>query len=103
MPAWQLSGLLRRREISPVELLDHLLGRIDELEPSLHAFITVAAESARREAQQAEAALSNGEPVGPLCGIPIALKDELWTKGLRSTGGSLIYGDFVPTREGVAM
>ena len=98
-PAWELRERLLGREISPVELVESCLARIDALEPILHAFITVAPERALADARAAEAAIRQGV-AGPLCGLPVALKDELWTEGIRSTAGSLLYEDFVPDRDG---
>src|SRR5690242_8771565 len=94
--AWELAAQVRTRKISPVELVDHFLGRIDRLNPRLKAFITVAADHARAAARQAEADIAQGRDVPPLCGIPVAVKDTLFTKGIRTTGGSLIYKEFVP-------
>jgi aspartyl-tRNA(Asn)/glutamyl-tRNA(Gln) amidotransferase subunit A len=87
---------LRRREISPVELVDACLERIENLDPSINAFITLSAESARRRARAAERELRRGGARSPLYGIPICLKDNFWTKGVRTTAGSKILGDFVP-------
>jgi aspartyl-tRNA(Asn)/glutamyl-tRNA(Gln) amidotransferase subunit A len=92
----QAARLLRRREISPVELVDACLERIENLDPSINAFITLTAESSRRRARLAERELRRGGARSPLYGIPICLKDNFWTKGVRTTAGSKILGDFVP-------
>jgi aspartyl-tRNA(Asn)/glutamyl-tRNA(Gln) amidotransferase subunit A len=92
----QAARLLRRREISPVELVDACLERIQSLDASINAFITVTAESARRRARVAERELRRGGARSPLHGIPICLKDNFWTKGVRTTAGSKILADFVP-------
>jgi aspartyl-tRNA(Asn)/glutamyl-tRNA(Gln) amidotransferase subunit A len=92
----QAARLLRRREISPVELVDACLERIESLDASINAFITLTAESARRRARAAERELRRSAPRSPLHGIPICLKDNFWTKGVRTTAGSKILGDFVP-------
>jgi aspartyl-tRNA(Asn)/glutamyl-tRNA(Gln) amidotransferase subunit A len=95
----QAGRLLRKREISPVELVDAALERIERLNPKLNAFLTIVAESARREARMAERAIRRGNLRGPLHGIPISLKDNYWTRGIRSTAGSKILADFVPDED----
>jgi aspartyl-tRNA(Asn)/glutamyl-tRNA(Gln) amidotransferase subunit A len=92
-----LAPLLRRRKISPVELADFALDRIDRSRGTLNAFITVTAELALEQAKRAERQMAKGEYLGPLHGIPISLKDLFYTKGIRTTAGSRILADFVPT------
>ena len=101
-PGWRLRELMLRRELSPVEVVGHFLERIERLDPTLNSFITVAPEDALRQARAAEATLSGGgaQP-GPLFGLPISLKDNYWTKGLRTTAGSLVYKDHVPSEDSV--
>ncbi len=91
--------LLRRKEISPLELTDAALARIERGNPELNAFITILAQRARREARAAEREIGRGRWRGPLHGIPISLKDNFWTRGIRTTGGSKILKDFVPSRD----
>ncbi len=91
--------MLRRRKISPVELLDAVLERIERLNPELNAFITVAAEQARADACRAEREIARGKHRGPLHGIPLPLKDNIETQGIRTTAGSKILANFVPTRD----
>ncbi|HEY1865589.1 MAG TPA: amidase, partial [Candidatus Acidoferrales bacterium] len=99
----QLSPLLARKKISPVELVELFLHRIEVLNPRLNAFLTVTTELALEQARAAERELMRGHCRGPLHGIPIALKDNIWTRGVRTTAGSLILRDFVPTADaGVA-
>ena len=98
-PAWDLARQIRAKELSPVELIDHFLERIDQLNPKLKTFITVAGEQARAAARRAEAAVVRGEELPPLHGVPIAVKDSLSTKGIRTTGGSLVHRDFVPDHD----
>jgi aspartyl-tRNA(Asn)/glutamyl-tRNA(Gln) amidotransferase subunit A len=90
---------VRRREISPVELLRECLKRIDRLNPTLNAFITVTAESALAEAQEAEREIQVGNWRGPLHGIPIGLKDIIDTAGVKTTAASAVFRDRVPTED----
>lgn len=92
----QAGRLIRSRKISPVELLEAVLARIERLDPKINAFITMLADEARRGARQAEREILRGRYRGPLHGVPIALKDNFWTRGIRTTAGSKILRDFVP-------
>jgi len=98
--ATELRDLVHTGQLSPVEVIELCLRRIEVLEPTLHSFITVAADQAMDQARHAERAIMRQTPLPPLLGVPVALKDELWTEGIRSTGGSLVFKDFRPTREG---
>src|ERR1700722_391736 len=95
----QAARLLRRKEISPVELTEMCLTRIERLNPDLNAFITVVASSARRQAREAEGEFRRNRTRGPLFGIPFSLKDNFWTRGIRTTAGSRILRDLVPRRD----
>lgn len=90
------AGQLRRRPLSAVELTQEALARIEAMNPRLNAFITVTAERALRDAKTAEREMRQGRYRGPLHGIPISLKDNIWTRGVRTTAGSKILEDFVP-------
>jgi len=92
----QVAKLLRKKELSPLDLVDTLLARIERWNPALNAFITVLAEPARRQARAATREIQRGRWRGPLHGIPISLKDNIWTRGIRTTAGSKILADFVP-------
>jgi len=94
-----LSVKLRAREISPVELTEAYLGRIEQTDRSLRAYITVTDSIARKAAKKAEAEIAAGKWRGPFHGVPIALKDLVYTKGIRTTGGSKILADFIPDRD----
>jgi aspartyl-tRNA(Asn)/glutamyl-tRNA(Gln) amidotransferase subunit A len=93
------SALVRRKAVSPVELTLACLARIERLNPSLNAFITVTAEQALREAHDAEAEIQKGKWRGPLHGVPIALKDLFDTAGVRTTAGSGVFKDRVPEQD----
>lgn len=94
-----LSTLLAKKKISPVELTQFFLTRIERLNPKLNAFITVSSEIALAEARAAERELARRQRRGPLHGIPVALKDNISTRHLRTTVGSLILRDFMPTED----
>lgn len=101
MPAGRLRDLMARREVSPVEVVRHVLDRIDRLDPHLHAFLTVAHERALETARERERDLAEFREPGPLFGIPVSIKDLYMTAGIRTTSGSLIYKDHVPTADSV--
>jgi len=95
----ETAHLLREKKVTPVELTNECLRRIERLNPKLNAFITVTAESALAEARKAEEEIRRDHWKGPLHGIPIALKDLIDTAGLRTTGGSELFKDRVPGRD----
>ncbi|MFD0440281.1 amidase [Streptomyces chartreusis] len=84
MPAWRIRDGIRKGEFSPVEVVDHFLGRIAELEPRLHAFDVVDVEGAREQAVAAEKAIRDGAELGPLHGVPIAVMDGMMVRGFRN-------------------
>lgn len=92
--------LIESRELSPVELTDACLERIDKLEGKLNAFITVMADEARRDAAIAAEEIAGGSYRGPMHGIPVGLKDLLAVAGVRMTAGSKILGDHVAAEDG---
>jgi amidase len=91
LPARVLARRLRRRELSAVEALDAHLERIDKHNPTLNAVVSLDAERARQRAVAADAALARGEPVGPLHGVPMTLKDGHDVAGLRTTVGTALF------------
>ena len=99
LPASQLSQLIHDRTVSPVEAVEAYLDRIDELNPRLHAYLTVCRDEATAAARDAEIALTRGESRGPLHGVPFAVKDQLNTAGIRTTSGTPIFNDFVPDED----
>jgi aspartyl-tRNA(Asn)/glutamyl-tRNA(Gln) amidotransferase subunit A len=93
--------LIRRKELSPVELTEAVLSRIEALNPRLNAFCLIAHDVARRHAREAEIAVLKGEPLGPLHGVPFSVKDVLFTRGMRTTGGSRLYAALIPEVDAV--
>jgi Asp-tRNA(Asn)/Glu-tRNA(Gln) amidotransferase A subunit family amidase len=86
LPAWQIRELIAKGEVSPVEVLDHFLGRIEQHDVVLKAFKYIDREGARGEATRAERAVVNGDHLGPLHGIPISVKEHIAVEGMPTTG-----------------
>jgi len=99
LSATDLSELIKDREVSPVEVVEAYLERIDRLNDKLNAYITVCWEEAIEAAREAEKAIALGNYLGPMHGIPVAVKDQAHTKGIRTTFGSPIFADFVPDED----
>ena len=99
----EAAELLRQKKISPVDLATACLDRIERLNPVLNAFITVTHESAMAQARVAEDEIQRGQWRGPLHGIPIGLKDLIDTAGVRTTCGSALFADRVPTEDAVVV
>jgi aspartyl-tRNA(Asn)/glutamyl-tRNA(Gln) amidotransferase subunit A len=101
MSALQMAEAIKDKKLSPVEILEAVLNRIEKLNPKINAYCTVVAESARQQAKHAEATVMKGDSLGPLHGIPVSIKDLIYTKGIRTTGGSVIYENFVPEEDAI--
>jgi len=99
LPATELAALLRRREVSAREVVQAHLDQIERVNPQVNAVVTLVAERALHEARAADERLAAGEPVGPLHGLPMAIKDTHETAGIRTTHGSPILADHVPERD----
>ena len=95
----EAADLLRRKQTSPVELTSRCLSRIEQLNPTINAFITVMYESALAQAREAEGEIHAGNWRGPLHGIPIGLKDLFDTAGVKTTCASALFVDRVPTED----
>ena len=95
----QLAKSIENKEVSPVEATEAYLDRIDGLDFKFNAFLTVSRKEAMQAAREAERAIVQGNYLGPMHGIPVAVKDQFWTKGIRSTGGSRILADFFPDED----
>ena len=99
-PALELARLYREKTVSPVEVTEAVLARIERLNPKLNAYLTVTADHARELARAAEARLVRGQPLGRLDGIPYSIKDLEPTAGIRTTFGSKFFEQNVPTEDG---
>jgi aspartyl-tRNA(Asn)/glutamyl-tRNA(Gln) amidotransferase subunit A len=93
------AALVRDRRVSPAELTEACLARIEAVEPRLNAFVTVTADLARSQAREAGDEIAAGRYRGPLHGIPVAVKDLFATKRIRTTAGSRILADWIPTED----
>src|SRR2546425_7441977 len=95
----EAAAQLERRRLSPVELTEAMLQRIGNVDKQIRAYITVCDEQAREVAGATERMIRAGYYLGPLHGIPVALKDNIYTRGVRTTAGSKILADFIPTED----
>ena len=101
MSADDLATAIKTKKLSPVEIVKHLLERMADINPKINAYVTITEDSAIAEAKEAEDAVMQGRQVGPLHGVPVALKDTNFTKGVRTTMGSRLMEDFVPEEDSV--
>src|SRR5512137_2685751 len=98
MPASELAPAIKRRKISPVEVMKAVLARIERLNPRLNAFVTLTADQAMKAARAAERAVSKkAARLGALHGVPFSTKDLVITRGIRTTFGTRLFADNVPT------
>lgn len=97
LTAVQLSGKIKAGEVTAAEAVQAALARIGEMEPAVHAYVTIDGERALARAEQVQRYIGDGTLTGPLAGVPVAVKDNLCTKGLRTTCGSRMLENFVPT------
>ena len=95
----QVAPLIAKRRLSPRELLESLFCHIERHNSKINAFLTVDLEGSRAAAVRAESEILHGRYRGPLHGIPVAIKDNIWTAGLRTTAGSKILAAFVPVED----
>src|SRR5689334_10575008 len=103
LDAETLVRLVKAREVSPVETTEAAIAAMERLDPLLHAFCVPAVDQARATARDLEGRLTRGEDIGILGGIPVGIKDLILTRGLRTTSGSHLYSDFVPSEDDVAV
>ena len=99
LSASALSRLIEKKEVSPVEATEAYLDRIDDQDFKFNAYLTVTRDLALQAAREAEQAIAKGGYLGPMHGIPVAVKDQLKSKGIRTTGGSRLLADFIPDED----
>ncbi|MDD5287943.1 MAG: amidase [Dehalococcoidales bacterium] len=103
MSATEMRKAIGVKKLSPVEIMDVVLARIEAINPKINAYCTVVAESARKEAKKAEKKVMKKEPLGKLHGVPVSIKDLVFTKGIKTTGGSKMYENFVPEQDAIVV
>ena len=103
MSALEMAEAIKTKGLSPVEIMDAVLERIERLNPKVNAYCTLVAEGAGRQAKEAEAMVMRGEKLGPLHGVPVSIKDLISTDGIRTTFGSKIYENFVPQQDAIVV
>jgi amidase len=99
LPATEMVSAVKTKKISPVEIVDAILARIEKINPKVHAYCTVVPEMAREAAKKAESAVMRKGKLGPLHGVPVSIKDLTPTAGIRTTWGSKIFEHFVPEED----
>ena len=102
-PAVELASRIRNGTLSPVTVVDAFLDRIERVNPEINAYVTVLDDRARKRAREAEAALQSGEKVGPLHGVPVAIKDLVDVEGVKTTSGSELRSDNVATQDDIVV
>src|ERR1700674_3153600 len=103
LPATKAAALIRRRALSPVEYVETVLAAIERAQPHLNAFATITADGARRDARTAEDAVMRGAALGPLHGVPVNIKDQVATAGVRTAHGTAIHADNIPTKDDICV
>ncbi len=103
MSASEIAAAVKKKKLSPVEIVDAILARIEKVNPKVNAYCTVVPEMAREAAKKAEAEVMRREKVGPLHGVPVSIKDLTTTAGIRTTWGSKIYEHFVPEEDALSV
>jgi aspartyl-tRNA(Asn)/glutamyl-tRNA(Gln) amidotransferase subunit A len=103
MGAAEIATRVRAHALSPVEIVEAALTVLDRVDPSLHSFCTPTPDLARKTARALEARIRRGETLGPLAGVPVAIKDLVLTEGVRTTFGSRLYADFVPRQDDIVV
>lgn len=103
MPALEMAEAIRKREISCIEVVDAVLERIEKINPKINAYCTVLTEEARQAAKEADKVVKQGKHLGSLHGVPVSIKDLIFTKGIRTTFGSKIFENFIPERDAIVV
>jgi aspartyl-tRNA(Asn)/glutamyl-tRNA(Gln) amidotransferase subunit A len=103
LPATKVAAMIRRKAFSPVDYIDVVLDAIERAQPHLNAFATIMADAARRDAKAAEEAVMRGDPLGPLHGVPVNVKDQVNTAGVRTAHGTAIHEHNVPAKDDICV
>ena len=103
LDAVTLAARIRARELSAIDVTEAVLRRMEVLEPHIHAFCTPTPELARETAAAIDRRMAAGEPVGPLAGVPVGIKDLVATQGILTAMGSPAYRDFIPDEDDIAV
>jgi len=103
LPATGMISAVKKKKLSPVEIVDAFLARIEKINPQVNAYCTVVPEMAREAARKAEAAVMRKGKLGPLHGVPVSIKDLTPTAGIRTTWGSKIFENFVPEEDALVV
>ena len=103
LPATGMISAVKKKKLSPVEIVDAFLARIEKINPQVNAYCTVVPEMAREAARKAEAAVMRKGKLGPLHGVPVSIKDLTPTAGIRTTWGSKIFENFVPEEDAIVV
>src|SRR5579864_1360891 len=99
LPAWQLRRLIGEKRLSPTELMQHCRNRIETINPTINALVTLDWERVFKEVGELDLSVSRGEELGILYGLPIAIKDLTRTKGMRTTFGSTFFATYIPEKD----
>lgn len=100
---WQIREAIVGGRMTAVEVTQYFLDRIAAIDSTIHSFVTVAADQALVQAADIDRRVRAGQPVGRLAGIPVSIKDQFWTSGVRTMGGSLVFRDHVPSEDSLAV
>lgn len=103
MTAVSVSTAIREKRLSPVEVVEACIERVEALDPKVHAFCTPTPDLARKQAKEIEGRIMKGEMMGPLAGVPYGIKDLICTAGIRTVSGSPAYANFVPDEDDVVV
>ena len=103
LSAAETAVAVKTKQVSPVEVVQAYLARIERFDGQMHAYITVLRDAALAAARQAEQTVLRGGDLGPLFGVPVAVKDQFWTRGILTTNGSRVYRDFVPDADATVL
>jgi Asp-tRNA(Asn)/Glu-tRNA(Gln) amidotransferase A subunit family amidase len=103
MPAYEMADKIKRQELTSLEIAEIMIERIEKINPIINAYCTPTFDLAREMAKKADEAVKNGQKVGLLQGIPISIKDDTETKGIRTTNGSKYYENYVPKEDNIVV